>query len=322
MKRIVLISILALTGVGGLYAGTFTPGAPNVVNLTTAAPGGGSVLTRNLSSSGYIPDTVAAGITGAVPFGSPTSFSAVLFNSAVVPFDIASGGTNSNVNPFTGDTNNAWAPTNAAGTNSITIDVGNFTGSQDQSGVNNVDQLWTMLNDMDGTGIAGTGISLVLSGFSDGPDPTAISETINLVVGKDYRAIGSGAPQDKTTTDVAGGGSSPSSGTDCSAVTATVAGVCVTVFNNVFTTTVASNPYWLDAQEIGLGATSPFLNGWLNTITVESKDGGTTGQTGTQEKAILSAVTVDSTPEPGTVVLFATGLAGLAVVQLRRRKKA
>jgi hypothetical protein len=311
MNRVGLIWVLALAGVGGLQAGSFTPGVPNVVDLTTAAPGGGSVLNKNITESGYMPSGAP------MPSGTPTSFAAVLFSGAQVPFDIASGGANTNVIPFTGDTNNVWAPGNAAGTQSTTIDVGNFTGASDQSGVNDVDQIWTMLNDWDGTGVAGTGISLVLSGFSDGPTPTAISETINLFVGADYRAIGNAVPQDKTTTDVAGGGSVPSVGTDCSVVTATVSGVCVTVYNNVFTTTAASNSYWLDVQSIGLGALSPFQNGWLNTITVQSKDG-----TGTQDKAILSAVTVDSTPEPGTVVLFATGLAGIVLVQLRRRKTA
>jgi hypothetical protein len=73
-----------------------------------------------------------------------------------------------------------------------------------------------------------------------------------------------------------------------------------------------------------------FSNAWLNTIQITSRDGGTTGVTGTNEKVILSAITVDSAagpfaptpaPEPGTILLFGTGISGLVLFKMRRSRK-
>jgi len=254
-----------------------------------------------------------------------------------VPFDIASGGTNTSGAAVgtSGNLANIWAPGNSSGNQSKTLDVGNYTGASDTSGVFGVDQIWTMLNDIDGS-IGYQGITLTLAGYqANGTTP--ITETIDLTAGVDYRSVGqTSVPNNNIACDVANAGALTTVGTNCTGHTSSTAktsgtdstynstnvseGVSITVYNNAYTTqdTLTPGPdnYWLDVQDIVLG--SSFLNGWLNTVTVTSNDG-----TGTQEKAILSALTVDqdsaATPEPGTVVLLtAAGLGGLVLFRRKR----
>jgi len=343
MNRLFFVLALSITAAGGVYAG------PVTVDLTTAGNAGASILNRNMAANGFMPCTAGTTTTSEIcttgnstvaapPSGAPASFAPVLFGAAQVPFDIASGGANSGTGA--GDTNNVWSPNNSAGSPSKTVDVGTYTTdaggvttSGNTTGVYGADQIWTMLNDVYAT--AGTqGITLTLNGFqADGV--TAITESIFLTAGVDYRSIaGATIPGNPTACDIANIGTA-TLGTTCAGHTSTTAqsvgtdssynatnvsnGVSIKVYNSVFTTvdTLApvTNNYWLDVQDINLGGA--FAKGWLNKITVTSNDG-----TGMQEKAILSAVTVDSTPEPGTVVLFTTGLAGLALFQRKRMKKA
>jgi hypothetical protein len=344
MRRLFLFVAVSSIAAGGALAGPIT------VNLTTAGNNGASILNRNMASNGFIPCIAGTTTNGqtcttsnttvaALPSGPSTTFTNVLYNGVPVPFNIASGG--ANAGNGVGDTNDVWAPNNNAGAISKTIDVGTYTTngsgvttSGDASGIFGADQVWTMLNDFNGV-VGYQGITLTLSGFqANGVTP--ITETIELTAGVDYRSIaGATVPGDPTACDVANIGTA-TLGASCAGRTSTTAqssgtdsnynatnvseGVSITVYNSVFTThdtLTTPNNYWLDVQDIDLG--SAFLNGWLNTITVTSNDG-----TGQQEKAVLSAVTVDSlsTPEPGTVVLFGTGLAGLLFFQLKRTKKA
>lgn len=341
MKRLFLISALSVIAVAGANAG------PIAINLATAGNAGASVLNKNLAGNGYIPCTVSPCTTSnttlaAPPSGLPTSFSSVLFNSVQVPFDIASGGANSGTG--VGDTKNIWAPGNAAGDQSKTIDLGTYTTdvsghstSGNASGLFGVDQIWTMLNDIYAT-VGYQGITLTLSGYDAG-GINPITENIYLTNGVDYRSIGStSVAQDHTACDVANQGVVGTLGVNCNGHTSSTAqtvgidsgynaanvtaGVNITVYNSVFTTvdtiTPTANKYWLDVQNINLG--SAFLNGWLNTVTITSKD----GVTGTSDKAIFSALTVDTitTPEPGTVILLLTGLAGCFLFQMRRANRA
>jgi hypothetical protein len=344
MNRFFLVVALSTIVAGATYAG------PIAINLGTAGNAGASVLNKNLAGNGYLPCNQGTTTNGDVcttsdstvappPSGAPTSFTSVLYKGVPVPFDIASGGANSSSGA--GDTSNIWAPGNSAGNQSKTIDVGTYTTnasgvstSGSESGLFGVDQIWTMINDVYATP-GYQGITLTLSGYAAN-GVTPITETIDLTAGVDYRSIGqtSIGVNDFTACDVANQGgatlgancsahassTTPSVGTDSSYNATNVSeGVSVTVYNDLFVTqdTLATpDSYWLDAQDINLG--SAFLNGWLNSVTITSNDG-----TGIQEKAILSALTVDTVvPEPGTVFLFGTGLAGLVLFQLKRTKKA
>jgi hypothetical protein len=270
------------------------------------------------------------------PSGSSVGFSTVLFNSAEVPFNIASGGA---YNPA-GGTNtggnsaNIWAPQTTNATRTLTEDVGNFSGSTpDAAGLFNVDQIWTLINDQMST-FGDQGISLVLTGFN--PITTAtVTETINLEDGVDYRSLGTGShlttAMYPVSCDVANAGTatlgtnctgqaSPTtaaSGTDSRGSLSTTPGVSVTVDNDVFQTTdPQGDNYWLDVQNIKLA--NAFQGDWLNTIAVVNN-----GTTTTNEQTVLFGITADVvTPEPGTVLLFGTGIAGLLVLQRRRSKKA
>jgi hypothetical protein len=326
MNRLLLSSAVLMVATAGAYAG------PVTIALTG--------LNANLAT-GYMPCInsgcnpnigTANSVSPNPPSGTSVGFSTVLFNSAQVPFNIAPGAADSPNG--VGNTNNIWAPatTNASRTN--TQDVGNFSGSTpDAAGVFNVDQIWTLINDRMST-FGYQGITLVLTGFNPNTSAT-ITETINLEDGVDYRSIGAGP--DLTTSvfpvgcDVANqsganlgvscvGDTSPStasSGTDSRVGLSATPGVSVTVYNDAFKTTdPQSDNYWLDVQNIQLG--NAFQGDWLNTIAVVNN--GTSTQ---NEQTVLSAITVDAvTPEPGTILLFASGIAGLLVLQRRRSKKA
>jgi hypothetical protein len=223
------------------------------------------------------------------------------------------------------------------------MDVGNYTnGGLYTTGIFSVDQIWTMLNDW--YAVAGTqGITVTLSG-ENAAGTQAITESVYLVAGVDYRSIGT-SPNNPTPCDVANIGTA-TLGTNCTGDTSPTAqsvgtdssvqtsinggslannGASVTVYNSAYTSAdTAGNNYWLDVQDIVLGST--FLNGYLDTITITGNDGangcGVTA-TCTVDKPILSAVTVDSAvPEPGSVFLFVAGLSGIAFWRLRSAKQA
>ena len=180
------------------------------------------------------------------------------------------------------------------------------------------------------------GTELVLSGVaSDGT--TAISETIRLIEGVDYRSIGNSTTNvnNRTPCDVANIGTAAlgvnctgdadetaqTMGTDTGFDLSNAAlGITISVYNNLFTgiNGVTGGKSWLDAQEIYLGWANPFANGWLNTITVTNFNGTGTGTQLTQ-KTILSAITVETaTPEPGTVFLLLGGFAAIVVLSAKR----
>jgi hypothetical protein len=332
MNRLLLSSAALMFATAGAYAG------PVTIALTG--------LNANLAS-GYMPCvnsgcTPNIGTTNSLvtnpPSGSSVGFSTVLFNSAEVPFNIASGGADNPAGGPSGggNTPNVWSPGNTAVTKTNTQDLGNFTGSTpDAAGLFNVDQIWTLLNDELGN-FGYQGISLILTGFNPNTSAT-ITETIDLEDGVDYRSIGTGpnltTADYPVTCDVANIGTSTlgsnctgetsprttASATDSRSSLSSMLGVTVTVYNNAFETSdtgfAAPDSYGLDVQNIMLG--NPFLGNYLNTIQVVNK-----GTAGTNEDVVLAGITVDATPEPGTVLLFGTGIAGLLVLQLRRSKKA
>jgi len=306
MNRFFSIAIFGVASVVAANAGPITY-VPTPLNLGTDndAAVGTPVYNKKLTS--YIP----ACTTICPPGPATTTFTGVQSGSTPVPFYFAGTAVN-----------DIWAPSNTAGTQSVTMDVGGYSsGGAYNTGIFGVDQIWTMINDVYGSEDL-QGISLVLTGASSTGAP--VIETINLVDGVDYRALSTNY---SVNCDVAGCGNGTGSGTDpgtgANEVTSSVAGVAgsagatVTVDNSVIATNNASNPnYWMDVQDITLG--SAFVGGYLDTIQIESKDGAA----GTAEKAILTAVTVDAqTPEPASVFLFATGISGLALWRRRSLKQ-
>jgi hypothetical protein len=340
MNRLISVSALFIVATAGAYAGSVTL-SPVTVNLGTqkSQAGGGSILNSNLATN-ILPcmtnctASAPSNTVSQTPSSGAVGFTSVLFSGTQVPFNI--GGSYGGGNASGAD---VFSPGSITSVVTRTVDVGNYTGSgapSNTSGALDPDQIWTMINDL--YGAAGyQGVTLVLSGES--LSGTAITETINLEDGIDYRSIGyngggadlSSSIQYAVPCDIANIGSA-TLGTNCSGATSpttagsatdsrsglsATAGVSVTVYNDVFQTSdTFGNNYWLDVQDINLGGA--FNNAFLNTIEIESN-----GSSSKSEQVVLSAITVDSAaPEPGTIVLFGTGLAGLVVLQRRRSKKA
>jgi uncharacterized protein with beta-barrel porin domain len=74
----------------------------------------------------------------------------------------------------------------------------------------------------------------------------------------------------------------------------------------------------LDAQRFDFGST--YSNQYLAyfTVTNGGANWSTTNTSGSH--AALSAVTIETAPEPGTILLFGTGLIGIGLSRIRRRK--
>jgi hypothetical protein len=92
------------------------------------------------------------------------------------------------------------------------------------------------------------------------------------------------------------------------------------VYNNAFGPIVNSGTdFYLDVQELELPSSglNSFIGGYLNSVTVTSASG---------ERILFSGLTLQTastaTPEPGTILLFTLGLAGVVFFKVRRSRNA
>lgn len=321
MLRIVAIIGLALATLGGAVAGNIVP-----IDLTTATVGTGTCNT-----AGTCVPVVSTTSTG--------TFENTLFTTQIVPSSITTGPSAQTVGP-TQFILNAQANTDdeyisAAGNNrdtSILIDLGTCTGVTAPTtacGLSNVDALYTMIQ-ANGDVFGDQGITITLNGVTAGL--SAITGTIDLTAGVDYRAANSTIASSETCTDANSNNPTNNVGTACTvqnSATAEVTGsahatagtlsgnMVVTTNNGLGAETSGNTNYFLDVQELELG--NNFLNGaFLNSITITSNS-----PSGGNSKILFSGLSADqvtATPEPGTVAFLGIGLGLIAIRKIRARR--
>jgi len=305
MLRLTAILTMSLVAVGGAYAGNIA--IP--VDLTTALVGVGSCSTFNCtpSVSTYNSGTYMNSLfSTTIPTGTPTTSSSpqnVTTGTGTTPFILDA----QTASPF----NNSYLSSNTAnGDTTIVVDLGSYNSSgpnnvsNNTSGIFGIDQVSTMIQaNLETSGWQG--ITITLSGYAAN-GTTAISDVIQLTSGTDYR--GTSSSQAANTID---NGVSHSGGTNSND--------SVETYQSQFGGTLSGTTYYLDVQEIdlaALGGTNPFLNGYLDSVSIAS-----VAQNGGKQRIMFSGLTVESaTPEPGTVALFGLGLACIAYWKFRKAK--
>jgi hypothetical protein len=205
--------------------------------------------------------------------------------------------------------NDMFISANTAGLDTtLQVDLGSCTGLSPSTtcGIFNPDAAYLILNE-NGAASLNSVITVTFSGLNS--LGTAVTDTVLLVNGTDVR--GTTSAQQNTCT-IAGCGTSPSQATD-----STPGGSgnnSVTVFNNVSSGTSGTLSYFMDVQEI-TGLNNYFVGGYLNSITIAN-----VAPNGGIVRDVFSGLAIDQAPEPGTVVLFGTGLGLIVFWKVRNRR--
>jgi hypothetical protein len=221
--------------------------------------------------------------------------------------------------PASGNSNNFWA--SGTGTNSIVIPVG----------LSGVDEVYTMMNNLWGTaGSNDTDITFTFdTTSSNGVGGVITNVTLDLTnstysVNNPYTG-GAGTGQIRSATDCASGTTTTCAnyGNGPLAANSVVNGIKVTtgtVFSQAYTSAAGNyagtaGNLVLDDQGFNLSA---YSGEYLVSITVQQNN----GMTGSQSPTItgLSAITVDTAPEPSTVVLLLAGIGAIGLARIRTKK--
>jgi len=335
MARFSVVSVFGLLSVAACSAGTISP---NVIQI-----GGASGLTSSyITQTGLGPGACAAGagncVTGslgafqernydtrlfqaavpaATPFTGYTQGSATASGDALGQFAMISDGTSgSGANTAS---NNFWDALNSATTMVIPI------------GISNVSDVWTMLNNVYGL----NGASETSVEFDFGTSSNAATFNNVVVVNLQNAGQGGSAPsgQIRSSVDcstVNCGANNLANGllalsstpvttlnSATSTLTVTTANLFTAAYSSISAGTYAgsSGNVNLDAQDFLLGSIiAPSANEFLVQMKVtESSGANAVSQTA------LSAITVDTVPEPSTVFLFLTGLGAIGLSRFRRK---
>lgn len=315
MLRIVSIIGLALATLGGAIAGNIVP-----INLTTAPVGIGTC-----SGFGCTP-TVSSPTTGTF---EDTLFSAVSPPSPPTPSPFAQtppdGPASFILAAQSGGDDTYLSPSAKNEDATILVDLGTCTGTSPSTacGLQNIDNLYTMIQ-VSGDTFGFQGVTVTLNGVAAN-GTTPVTDTILLTAGIDYRGTNSAqvtctdANANTGDTSCTGAGSQADTaiahGTDTSP--GGTGGNQVVTYNNVFGPQVGASNYYLDVQELELGTN--FLNGaYLDSVAITND-----APSGVNSRILfsgLSADTITSTPEPGTVAFLGIGLGLIALRKIRGRR--
>jgi hypothetical protein len=314
--RITAVILMSLAAVGAANAaGIFTVVGNDITtnlalaNIGTCAGAACTPAPAAFGTGGSYMNTTFVSTSNSVPTVSPNAQN-VTTGSGTTPFVIANTSNNSS-------NSDTFLSTNS--TNSLVVDLGTCSGvvaSLATCGVFNIANVYTMIQANVAT-YGFQGVTITLNGTTAN-GLTALTDTVNLTEGTDYRSTSSAGGVNCTVANSTGQSCAGQTSTTASS-TGTDSANGVTVFNNVFGPDSNGAMNWyLDVQELGLG--SIFTGGnYLNSITVTSAAGERMMFSGL---TLQTAATSSATPEPGTVVLLSSALAGLAFLKVRRSRNA
>lgn len=331
MLRISAIVGLGLAALGGAQAGTVLPVDLAGVTLPSGDVSATmSACTNTATASGQVCSAptpsgntyMNAAFSTYIKTGAPTASSTnqpVTTGATTVPFLLANQSS---------PADNMYVGGGAQTDTQIVVDLGGYNPvTNATAGVFNVDAVYTMIQG-DLVTAGDQGLTVTLNGLTSGDVST--SYTFTLTAGTDYRGYAS--TQTVTSTGAAGGGnnqnslssqqttytdSNPGGGTGCNGGT----GCQIVVSDSAFGGPINSKDYYLDVQELELPTVgNPFANGGLLQSIVISDDAFGAGNTSTSAAILLSGISLDQTPEPGTIVLLGIGIFG--IWKVRRSKTA
>jgi hypothetical protein len=337
MSRATIASIFGFLTVASAYAGTVQIGGTNGLTSNyilqgagaTCAAGAGNCITgsttgwaeknyvntlfQGVSNSGTTPASpvpfTGYAQTGGTPSGSTAADTAHNVTYAMVS-DGAIGGNNSA---------NGWESTaTGGGTDSIVVPIGLY----------GVTDLWTMLDNQWGS-IGGNDTSV---SFTFGNASNATSGLTNITVALvDSNNTGNNAEMRAAlscatvTTATCSNSTNPHGAlTEGNVINGVTVNTGVVYNSFVYDTTQAGGFYAgtqgrlkLDDQQFVF---SPSLsNLWLVSMTITENIANTyTSSPTNPSETFVSAITVDTVPEPGTVLLFIAGLGGLGLARRKR----
>ena len=328
MFRLSIISLLAIIGSITANAGSIQIGGASGLTSNYITQGAGAACAAGPgncvagSTNGWAErnyDTnLFAGSVSTVPYtgyvqngGEPTGLSATDNSNGATFSMLADGASATSPNP----SNNFWESTSTGGTaQSIVIPIGIF----------GVTDLWTMLDNQWGT-LGGNDTTIT---FNFGSTSNASSTTPVVVALNDSNNSGSGELRASTACTAVPTATCNSSTNPRGPLQEGVVINGVTVNEGVvgnpsnYTSTSAGGFYTrsqgtvqLDDQQFVFG--SEYLNEWLVSVTV-TENVGNLPSSGDPSETALSAITVDTVPEPASILLFLTGLGGVGLARFRR----
>jgi hypothetical protein len=327
--RLNFVSVLGLLSVAACSAGTIQPSASGGYEI-----GGVNGLTNAyITQTGAGTAACAAGPAGCVA-GSATGFGERNYDSRLF-----SGATESGTPPLPyGTYNQTAAETGTIGQFAMINDGLNGPSSANYwdstaagstlivpVGIANVSDVWAMLNNI--AGAAGGTDSSVTFNFGTSSNASSFNDVVVVTLTNSGTSGVSGQISASLVCQSApctfdDGNVAPNSAATATLNTNPTSGVNVytqVLYSSAYNTVIAgsftgsSGNVVLDAQDFNLAAlVAPSASEYLVSVVVKEA-AGSTGQTS------LSALTVDTVPEPSTVFLFLTGLGALGIGRLRRK---
>lgn len=299
MFRIAIVSGISLFSFVAANAGQIQIGGPNGLTTSTVT-GAGCSTGGPCTEQGFVPVMFEN-----APVTPPVAPAAGFLTDPLG--DSGSGVKFSKLN----DTGNFWDLPTGTATSTLTIPIGIF----------GVTDVWTMINDIEGTAARDVTVT-----FNFGTSATVSSFAENVLLTNANAASATGQIRNALVCNTC------AESTQVGLSGGTFAGGVTVVANNVWSqsysvlcqTSVGSSSscgaqgtaylddqgFFFNGLSVGAGLTN--LNTYLVSVQVKeiARSGNGVG---------LSAITVDATPEPSTVLLFVAGLGVLGLGRLRKR---
>jgi hypothetical protein len=336
MMRLHYVAMFGLLSVVGGSAATIEVGGPAGLTSNYISQGLGAVCADGAgncvvgSTTGYAEanyDTVLfSGATSTGGTVSPAPFTGYSTNTATpVGSTLVGGTTFSMISDGTSDglSNNFWASTGTDSTaDTITVPIGIY----------GVKDLWTMLNNEYGT-LGGNDTTVT---FNFGTSSNVVTSQLVVALANNNGAANNGELRSAVACSTASGTLCTDTPNTTNSRGSQQTGVVIngaTVNTGTpysFTYSNATGPFYggsqgkvkLDDQEFVFPVADTSL--WLVSVSVTENLSNTMasaadlGNGALPSETVLSAITVDTTPEPAAILLLLSGLGGIGLLRLRR----